>query len=1786
MIKCSAIKNISVRTNLRNLLLSSAVLTAATVLSSQAQAETSWMEFNESPEGQVEAPPVTLESHDIGENTEQHLPADVEFNLWIQDETFFKPKEEDKVEIKKVLEKNAETFKLKGAVKPIPFRSGQELIPEQFVGQLKQLLETMKHRANVRVHFIGHTDSDKLGAAGRAKYGDNIGLSRSRAEATAEFFQRELDLSAESVSYDGVGASQPIASNNTAAGKAKNRRVEVQIWYDEITEKAVDQKVVVEAQRLNRIKVCRKETVCKLRYKKGNAKRARLRNLVSPLRLDEGQAEIPAEFIRQVKEVQKNLAGKTNVVIRFVGHTDNYPLSDRQQRIYGNHTALSKARARRVALAMSDALKLPNTAVGSDGKGETRPVASNDNEKGRSLNRRVEVEFWHDDPFQDFTAEAQACPEQAAAETITLAYDPPTGPIKAIRLEKGQPIIPPGYVSRLIKLMDNVSDRSNVRLSFIGYTDNKRLSRRTAMVYGDDIGLSTARAQKVMQTIKDEMGLTEKQVEYEGRGFVHSMDVANTGFIQFDSSRVEVQIVYDELAVLEEDQGLDITRIDREAISQNPYALNLMRISVDGEPIHDPYKNIADLQRCTDVALEETKIRFKFDNLKLQPRLNITAWPNSVRFADIHDTPGQENKVYFKAYSNYRDYIVKSEIRIFKEEQSTRDEPMAVVPVDKEGNAQWLARFTDFEGPTQKVKYLLRVYDSKNNFDETKALPLWLLENLHKKPDVAKASEKTTAKSLKDELAGDLLDDEEASEKQSNETTANESETLDNETAADGLTEKELAEQQQREKELLVGYGESHLHRQTIPLSGGTVTVHGDKIPKGHSVWLAGRPMPVNEKGAFVSEEIFKPGLHTIEVAVLDKEGNGDLFLRELELKKNDWFYVGIADLTIASDDTNGPANLVTQDDTHYENEINADARLAFYLDGKFDSDWQLTASADTGEGPVDEIFSNFMEKSPDALFRRMDPDYFYPTFGDDSTIVENAPTSGKFFIKLQRQSDYALWGNFLTQYNDTDLAHIDRGLYGAKGHMESQSTTGFGEKTFIVDAFAAEPGTISGRDEFRGTGGSLYFLRHQDVLTGSDRLRIEVRDKDSGVILGVKELVPALDYDIDYIQGRVLLNEPLASTASDNLIVSSGSLSGNPVYLVSRYEYTPGFSELSDVAVGGRAHYWINDHFKFGVTTSSQEEVGNESTLNAVDITLRKNAGTWLKLESAQTEGAGSSALNSSDGGFNFDDLDGGLTADSKASAYRIDSSLRFSDVIDGLQGQLTFYTQNREAGYSAPGQLTANDIQQYGGTLAMPVTHDIKLNVKADVKDQDLALKTESADIDVIYKLNHNWQFSSGVRVDTREDNSGAVVATQREGARTDVAIDASYNSLQNWKAYGFIQGTANTTGNRDENSRAGVGGSMRVTERFNIDGELSSGDTGTGARFGTDYLVSDRTNVYVSYALDNERTDNGVRSRKGNLATGFRSRYSDTTSVYGEERYAHGDVPTGLTHALGVDVAPNDRWTYGASVEAGTLKDEETSAETDRLAMGFTLGYEHEGLKYTGAIEYRNDVVQNVDLTETEQNTWLLKNSFKYQLSPAGRLIAKLNYSDSEITTAGVSQTDFYDGQFQEYVIGYGYRPIYNDRWNTLFKYTYFYNVPSTGQVLVENTSTEFLQKTNVYSIDSIYEINKNWSIGGKYAYRLAQVSQDRTNPEFFDSNASLYVVRADWHFVHRWDALMEYRVLDLPEAQDTRSGALLGLYRHVGKNIKLGVGYNFTDFSDDLTDLSFDSQGVFINIVAKL
>jgi hypothetical protein len=142
--------------------------------------------------------------------------------------------------------------------------------------------------------------------------------------------------------------------------------------------------------------------------------------------------------------------------------------------------------------------------------------------------------------------------------------------------------------------------------------------------------------------------------------------------------------------------------------------------------------------------------------------------------------------------------------------------------------------------------------------------------------------------------------------------------------------------------------------------------------------------------------------------------------------------------------------------------------------------------------------------------------------------------------------------------------------------------------------------------------------------------------------------------------------------------------------------------------------------------------------------------------------------------------------------------------------------------------------------------------------------------------------------------------------------------------------------------------------------------------------------------------------------------------------------------------------------------------------------------------------------------------------------------------------------------------------------------FCNIPTTDQVTMTNIPVEFLQRSHIAAFDLTYEVSTDWSIGGKVAYRMGQVSLDRVNREFFDNAAKLAVLRVDWRFLEGWESLAEARMLDLPDVDQRRIGALAAVYRYFGKHLKAGVGYNFTDFSDDLTDLSYDHQGAFVSL----
>lgn len=1287
--------------------------------------------------------------------------------------------------------------------------------------------------------------------------------------------------------------------------------------------------------------------------------------------------------------------------------------------------------------------------------------------------------------------------------------------------------------ARLDELVAHLNGRQSLRLAVIGHTDTQGLSKSSRAKYRDNHGLGQARADLVAGYLGQQLGLPAERIAADSKGPDQPLAGNDTPEGMAKNRRVEIRAWYEDVVVHQEEVVVPMPPLAEVPPAPEPAPAPVVqsvvpqplrscdavlaarvrsqaraeeapfRISIDGVPENDSGVIDPDIQRCTDVSLEKADIQIRYDTLEQTPVLNAHAWPNVVP---------RDGKVELIGWSNYAAFIAKAELRLFAPGVSTQGIPLALLPLELGQPAAWApAGFKQ-----DHVQYVLRVYDARGRFDETRPKRVDLTDKARPTEDVDK-----------------------------------------------------------RERELLAGYGENSLAIRNIRTFGGAVTANGSGIKPGEVVSFLGQPVPVDAKGDFAARQILPAGPHVVEVEVKKPDGQSARYSRNLSIAADDWFYLGIADLTLGRNATSGPAKLVTADATdHFDNKMYVDGRLAFYLKGKVKGEWLLTASADTREQPLQSLFSNFAEKDPRYLLRSLDPDKYYPVYGDDSTAIDDAPTQGKFFVRLARGDSQVMWGSFKTSLSGTEFANFSRSLYGARARMVSDSATKYGEKRGSLEVFAADPGTLQSREEFRGTGGSLYYLHNMDITPGSERVWVEVRDKDTGLVLKTQALVAAQDYEVNALQGRIILREPLASTAGAGTLVQSGDLSGHPVYLIATYEYAPGVTAVESMVVGGRASAWVNDHLQVG--TSGYRQDAQRQRLKGVDATLRYKPGTYVKVEGAQSEGSGTAGLSSLDGGFGFI---GYTSPGNKADARRVEAGVDFAEVKEGAKGKATFYWQDREAGFSGPGQITLNSeaVTQQGGSATWQVSETSDLKLKIDEKDAT-SQTLKAAEVNLGHTLNPNWKVGVGVRADdltTRTANASPTLS--QSGNRSDAVLRMDYTpdaeKKAGWSAYGYGQGTLDKSGTRHGNDRFGLGGERRLNDRFKMGGEVSDGDGGFGARVSGDWQVDDRSSLYTNYTLTPDRTDDGFRGRAGLLTTGGKTRFNDSLSLNAEERYQHGDGPSGLIHAFGLDLSPNERWNTGLKLESGKLSDP-AAGDLDRQAVGFSVGYRKDATRYAGALEYRHE--QGVATRET----WLMKNTLGYQIDPDWRFLGRLN-----VSTSSSSGGAFQDGEYLELVTGYAWRPVRNDRWNTLFKYTYLYNLPSPGQ-LSNSLAADFAQKSHVLAVDTLYDVHPWVSVGGKLGVRRGELKDAKVGGDWVSSTVWLGILRADWHWVHEWDILTELRMLDVAAASDSQTGALVGVYKHLNKHMKLGAGYNFTDFSDDLTDVSYRSRGWFINLIGKI
>jgi chemotaxis protein MotB len=112
-------------------------------------------------------------------------------------------------------------------VDKILFDSGEAVVSKRGEGVLSRLGGVLAAMDDKQIQVSGHTDSNPISEKLASQFPTNWELSVSRAINVVRFLEEKANVPAKNLIASGYGQHHPIASNKTAAGRARNRRIEI-----------------------------------------------------------------------------------------------------------------------------------------------------------------------------------------------------------------------------------------------------------------------------------------------------------------------------------------------------------------------------------------------------------------------------------------------------------------------------------------------------------------------------------------------------------------------------------------------------------------------------------------------------------------------------------------------------------------------------------------------------------------------------------------------------------------------------------------------------------------------------------------------------------------------------------------------------------------------------------------------------------------------------------------------------------------------------------------------------------------------------------------------------------------------------------------------------------------------------------------------------------------------------------------------------------------------------------------------------------------------------------------------------------------------------------------------------------------------------------------------------------------------------------------------------------------------------------------------------------------------
>ena len=166
------------------------------------------------------------------------------------------------------------------------------------------------------------------------------------------------------------------------------------------------------------------------------------------------------------------------------------------------------------------------------------------------------------------------------------------------------------------------------------------------------------------------------------------------------------------------------------------------------------------------------------------------------------------------------------------------------------------------------------------------------------------------------------------------------------------------------------------------------------------------------------------------------------------------------------------------------------------------------------------------------------------------------------------------------------------------------------------------------------------------------------------------------------------------------------------------------------------------------------------------------------------------------------------------------------------------------------------------------------------------------------------------------------------------------------------------------------------------------------------------------------------------------------------------------------------------------------------------------------------------------------------------------------------------------FSEASIGIAWRPVSNDRFNALGRYTRLTNAPTAFQR--EDIVSEYT--SDVYVADWSLQATRGIEWVGKAALKMRQEQGDAAL--LASTSTFLSIQRLNLGLPMNLELGTEYRVLSQKEADDSRSGWAAELTWGGIEHLRIGGGFNFTDFSDNIyAENDYSSFGWYFRLQGK-